>query len=116
MVGGTGMLEANGSGRAVIEGNVTVKLSSINGTLIVSSNANVTADGNGTKEVLGNGNVKYQGFGSAEIKGESIRVEISGNNIDLTAEGKGYAVLSGNGTYRTEENFTVKGEWKEDRT
>ncbi len=118
VVGGTGRLEANGSGRAVIEGNVTVKLRGINGILMVSGNSNVTTDGIGTKEVLGNGNVKYQGFGSAEIKaktqGESIKVEISGNNIDLTAEGKGYAVLNGNGTYRTEDNFTVSGEWKED--
>ncbi len=101
-VRGTGTLVANGSGRAVIEGNVTVTLSGINGTLKVSSNAAVTTDG--TKEVLGNGEVKYMNFTSATIKGENIRVEISGNNIILTATGTGSAVLNGKGTYKTEKD------------
>jgi hypothetical protein len=113
VVSGTGTLAANGTGRAVIEGNVTVTLSGINGTLKVSSNAKVTTDG-GTNETLGNGEVKYQGFNSATIKGENIRVEISGNNIDLTATGTGSAVLSGNGTYKTEKDFGVSGEWKKE--
>ncbi len=111
VVRGTGTLVANGSGRAVIEGNVTVTLSGINGTLKVSSNANVITDG-GTNETLGNGEVKYQGFGSATITGSNIRVEVSGNNIALTATGKGSAVLSGHGTYRTEKDFSVSSEWK----
>ncbi|MFZ2412067.1 MAG: hypothetical protein WAW23_10885 [Candidatus Methanoperedens sp.] len=111
-VRGTGTLVANGSGRAVIEGNVTVTLSGINGTLKVSSNAEVTTDG--TKEVLGNGEVKYMNFTSATIKGENIRVEISGNNISLTAAGTGSAVLSGKGTYKTEKDYTVSGEWKKE--
>lgn len=111
VVSGTGTLAANGSGRAVIEGNVTVTLSGINGTLKVSSNAVVTAVG-GTNETLGNGEVKYQGFNSATITGDSIRVEISGNNIDLTATGTGAAVLNGNGTYSTTNAFGVSGEWK----
>ncbi len=111
-VRGTGTLIANGSGRAVIEGNVTVTLSGINGTLKVSSNAEVTTDG--TKEVLGNGEVKYMNFTSATIKGENIRVEISGNNISLTAAGTGSAVLSGKGTYKTEKDYTVSGEWKKE--
>lgn len=111
VVSGTGTLVANGSGRAVIEGNVTVTLSGINGTLKVSSNANVITD-RGTNETLGNGEVKYQGFGSATITGSNIRVEVSGNNIALTATGTGSAVLSGHGTYRTEEDFSVSSEWK----
>ncbi len=111
VVSGTGTLVANGSGRAVIEGNVTVTLSGINGTLKVSSNANVITDG-GTNETLGNGEVKYQGFGSATITGSNIRVEVSGNNIALTATGTGSAVLSGHGTYRTEKDFSVSSEWK----
>ena len=111
VVRGTGTLAANGSGRAVIEGNVTVTLSGINGTLKVSSNAKVTTDG-GTNETLGNGQVKYQGFNSATITGDNIRVEISGNNIVLTATGTGAAVLNGNGTYSTTDAFGVSGEWK----
>lgn len=114
VVRGTGKLEANGTGRAIIKGNVTVTLSG-NATLIVSSNANVTTDGTGTKETLGNGDIKYQGFGSATITGENISVDISGNDITLTAEGTGSAVLRGKGTYSTEKEFSVSSEWnKED--
>lgn len=114
VVRGTGTLVANGSGRAVIEGNVTVTLSGINGTLKVSSNADVVTDGTGTKEVLGNGDVEYQGFGQATIKGDGIRVEISGNDINLTASGTGSAVMSGKGTYKTEKDFSATGEWKKE--
>lgn len=113
LVMGTGTLIANGSGRAVIEGNVTVTLSGINGTLIVSRNAVVATDV-GTNQTLGNGQVRYQGFNSATISvgtGNNIRVAISGNNINLTASGTGAAVLNGNGTYGTENNFSVSGEW-----
>ncbi len=111
VVRGTGKLEANGTGSARISGNVTVTVSG-NATLIVSSNALVTTDGTGTKETLGNGDVKYQGFGSATITGEDIRIEIHGDNIVLTAEGSGSAVLAGKGTYYTEKEFTASGEWK----
>ena len=113
VVRGTGTLEASGTGRAVISGNVTVNVSG-NGTLIVSGNANVTTKGNGTKEVLGSGAVKYQGFGSAAITGEDIKIAISGNDITLKAEGTGSAVLRGNGTYRTEKDFAVSGEWQKE--
>ncbi len=115
LIQGNGTLVANGSGRAVIEGNVTVMLSGIDGTLMVSNNANVAAVG-GTNQTLGNGQVKYQGFNSATITGDNIRVGISGNNISLTATGTGAAVLNGNGTYTTENAFGVSGEWKKGGT
>lgn len=113
VVQGTGRLVASGNGRAVIEGDVNVTLSG-NATLKVSSNANVTTNGNGTIEVLGNGEVKYQGYGSVTIEGRDIRIEVSGNGISLEAEGTGKAVLRGNGTYRTEQEFTASGEWKKE--
>lgn len=115
LVKGTGTLVANGSGRAVIEGNVTVTLSGTNVTLMVSSNAAVTTD-SGTNQTLGNGQVKYQGFNSATITGDNLRVGISGNNISLTATGTGAAVLNGNGTYTTQNAFGVSGEWKKGGT
>lgn len=115
LVKGTGTLAANGSGRAVIEGNVTVKLSGTNVTLTVSSNAAVITD-SGTNQTLGNGQVKYQGFNSATITGDNIRVGISGNNISLNATGTGTAVLNGNGTYTIENAFGVSGEWKKGGT
>lgn len=111
LVRGTGTLVANGSGRAVIEGNVTVTLSGSNVTLTVSNNAAVTSD-SGTNQTLGNGQVKYQGFNSATITGDNIRIAISGNNISLNATGTGAALLDGHGTYTIENAFGVSGEWK----
>ena len=113
LIMGSGTLVANGTGRAVIEGNVTVTLSGINGTLMASNNAVVIADG-GTNQTLRGGQVKYQGFNSATITGNNIIIEVSGNNIDLTASGTGAAILNGNGTYRTEDNFSVSGGWKKE--
>jgi hypothetical protein len=78
---------------------------------MVSNNAVVITDG-GTNQTLGNGQVKYQGFNSATITGSNIRIGISGNNINLTVSGTGAAILTGNGTYRTENNFNVRGVWK----
>ena len=111
LVMGTGTLIANGSGRAVIEGNVTITLSGINDVLLASHNSAVTTDG-GTNQTLGNGQVQYQGFNSATISGDNIRIAISGNNINLTATGTSAAVLNGNGTYSVENNFSVNGQWK----
>lgn len=109
---GTGKLDASGTGIARIRGDVTVTLTvSGNASLIVSSNANVTADGAGTKETLSNGDIKYKGLGSATVSGSAIRVEIYGDNITLTAEGTGSAVLYGKGTYKSETGFTASGEW-----
>ncbi len=107
---GTGRLEANGTGNARIKGNLTVTVSG-NATLTVSNNAEVTTDGTGTREDLAKEDVKYQGFGQATVTGEDIRIEISGDNIVLTAEGTGSAVLRGKGMYRVEKEFTVSGEW-----
>ncbi|MDO8726407.1 MAG: hypothetical protein Q7J35_10105 [Candidatus Methanoperedens sp.] len=109
---GTGKIEASGTGIARIRGNVTVTLTvSGNATLIVSSNADVTVDETGTNETQSNGNIKYMGFSSATISGNDIKVEISGDNITLTAQGTGSAVLIGKGTYKSEKGFTASGEW-----
>lgn len=114
VVSGTGTLEASGNGTAIIEGDITVTLSTIKGTLIVSNNAEVTTDGTGMKEELDNGDVKYQSFGSATIGGSGIKVEMSGNDIELTATGTGSAILNGNGTYHTENGFSATSEWDEE--
>lgn len=114
VVTGTGTLEASGTGKATIEGDITVRLSARNGILVVSNEGTVTTNGTGTKEELGNGDVKYQGFGSATIEGSDVTVEISGEDIKLTATGTGSATLSGNGTYNTENDFSVTSEWDEE--
>ncbi len=117
LASGNSTLVANGSGRAVIIGNVTVMLSGINDTLIVSNNSNVTTDG-GTNQTLGNGHIEYQGFNSSTITGYNIRVALSGNNISLTvtctdATTACNAVLNGNGTFSISGtgNLSVSGEW-----
>jgi len=108
VISGTGRLYAQGDGRAVITGSGTVTVSASTGTLVVSPNAQVTTNGTGTKEVLGNGDVKYEGYGTATITGTDMRVEISGNGINLVAEGTGTARLSGKGTYYTEKDAAPK--------
>ncbi len=109
---GTGNLTANGSGRALISGDFKLRMHGINGTLILTGKANVTADG-GTNETLGNGDVKYSGFNSISVDGNDITVKITGNSIEIKVEGTGSVVLSGHGTYSTDTGFEVSGEWDE---
>jgi len=110
---GSGTLVAQGNGRAYISGTGTVDVkASIQGTMLVSPNAEVTTTGEGTKTVLDNNWVQYQGYGSATVTGTDIVVAIDGNGIDIVASGTGTATLTGNGTYRTYgENRYVDGNW-----
>ena len=108
---GSGTLKGWGDGSAYISGTGLVKITAIqNSTMIVSSNANVKTDVVG--ENLENGDVKYQGFSSARVTGSNITVNLSGNNVTLSAHGTGTATLTGTGTYRTYgENRYVDGNW-----
>ncbi|HIH44430.1 MAG TPA: hypothetical protein HA257_04960, partial [Candidatus Methanoperedenaceae archaeon] len=110
---GTGKLTAEGNGRALLVGNITVNVESIkNGKMRVSDNTVVTTTGaNVTQEVLRNGDIKYTGFDSATATGSNIKVVLSGNSIKLTAEGTGSAVLKGKGTYSVGNE--ASGEWSE---
>lgn len=110
---GTGNLTAEGNGRVLLTGNITVSVESIkNSKMRVSNNTVVTTTGaNVTREVLGNGDVKYTGFDTATATGTNIKVVLSGNSIKLTAEGTGIAVLKGKGTYSVVKE--ASGEWSE---
>jgi len=110
---GSGTLVAQGNGRAYISGTGTVDVkASIQGTMLVSPNAEVTTTGEGTKTVLDNNWVQYQGYGSATVTGTDITIDISGNGIDIVASGTGTATLTGNGTYSTYgESYYVDGTW-----
>jgi hypothetical protein len=110
---GSGTLIGHGDGRAYITGTGVVHvLAPIQGTMLVSPNANVRAVGEGTKTVLENGWVQYQGYGSAMVTGTDIVVDISGTKISLLAAGTGTAVLTGTGWYRTYgENYYRGGPW-----
>ena len=99
---GSGTLVAWGTGSAYISctGAVHVR-APIEGTMLVSPNADVTTAGVGTKTVLENGWVQYQGYGGAVVAGTDIVVDISGEGISILACGTGTATLTGTGAYRT---------------
>jgi len=99
---GIGKLQAQGDGVAIVYGKGTVELSG-NGTLWVKDNAGdakIEVTGYGTKKEFGDGWQQYSGFhGNGNVKGSAIRVVLSGVDINLTAKGRGGAVLWGHGTY-----------------
>jgi|GEM_PF-1903673 len=105
---GTGTLTASGNGVATMSGNMEMEISARSGVLTITDydgNAEVDVTGYGTKEDLGNGAVRYSGFdGTASISGSSVTVVILGDDIELTAEGTGSAVLRGYGTYDVEKD------------
>jgi len=99
---GIGKLEAHGDGIAVLYGKGTVELSG-NGTLWIkdnAGNAKIDVTGYGVKKDFSDGWIQYSGMhGTANVKGTSIRVVISGVDINLSAKGHGGAILWGHGTY-----------------
>ena len=120
---GTGTLTASGSGTATMSGNIEVEISALGGILTITDyddNAEVEVTGYGTKKDLGNGTVRYSGFdGTASISGSSITVVIIGDDIELTADGTGSAVLRGYGTYSVEKGgeLILSNDWApEERT
>jgi tetratricopeptide (TPR) repeat protein len=105
---GSDKLTASGNGKATISGNMEVKIRARSGILTITDydgNAEVDVSGYGTREDMGNGAVRYSGFdGTACISGSSVTVMILGNDIELTSEGTGSAVLRGYGTYDVEKD------------
>ena len=104
---GAGSLSAKGEGKATVSGNLELTVSAKSGILTIKDydeDAVIEINGKGTKEVLNDGTIKYEGFdGTATISGSSITVEITGNDIELNAEGTGSAVLKGNGSYNVDD-------------
>jgi hypothetical protein len=105
---GTGKLIASGDGKATMSGDMEAKISARGGILTITDydgNAEVDVTGYGTKEDIGDGVVRYSGFdGTAGISGSSVTVVILGDDIELTLEGTGSAVLRGYGTYDVEKD------------
>ena len=110
----TGALAAQGNGKATISGNLDIKVNGKDGILIIKDydeDAVIEIEGKGIKEMLDDGTIKYEGFdGSATIKGSSITVVITGDNIELNAEGTGSAVLRGHGSYNANGNQNMWAE------
>jgi hypothetical protein len=110
---GTGTLTAEGSGTALVRGDIEMQLSADAGTLSVCDRAgdmviNVTGEGTRTED---GSIVVYTGFnGEAAITGSDVVVTIIGTGIELTVEGTGTAVLIGTGSYEVIGGRS--GEWR----
>jgi len=110
---GTGTLTAEGSGTALVRGDIEMQLSADAGSLSV-----VDRDGDRIITVTGDGAriddgsiVVYTGFnGDATISGSDVVVTMTGTGIDLTVDGTGTAILIGTGLY--EVTGGRSGEWR----
>jgi len=102
-VGGRGTLTAQGDGIAIIGGNGSVNIAG-NGILWVrdlAGDADINVTGHGKKKEFSDGWIQYSGFGgSADVEGTRIIVVLAGVGIDLSAQGRGRAILWGHGSYQ----------------
>lgn len=93
---GVGTLTAKGDGIALLGGRGTVEVS-----------------GHGEMQEFLDGWIQHAGFhGDASVEGSRIRVIVAGVDIDLSAEGRGRAILWGHGTY---EINGQSGQWQTER-
>jgi hypothetical protein len=122
-VSGTGTLVAEGDGEIYIAGSGTVELSGEQGILTVtnsSGNMTITVTGFRDKIEIGTNKWQYNGTGSATVSGADFIVELSGENIHLTAEGTGSATFTGTGSYTLykrlpgERSVYVADSWAEE--
>jgi hypothetical protein len=102
IIGGTGVLDAQGNGVAAVRGSMDLSVSATAGMLLVrdfNNNAVVHVDGNGqTAQWLGF--TVYFGFnGHATVTARDAGVIVIGKDIDLHVTGRGWAFLKGNGTF-----------------
>jgi hypothetical protein len=110
---GTGMLTAEGSGKACIMGDIEMQLVADAGSLSVRDRAgdmaiNITGEGTRTED---GARVIYTGFnGDATISGSDVVVTMNGTGIELAVEGTGTAILSGTGSYEVTDGQS--GEWR----
>lgn len=106
-----GTLTAHGDGVAALGGRGAVQISG-RGILWfrdVGGDARWEASGHGEKREFSNGWIEYLGFhGHFEASGSRILVILSGNNIDLRAQGQGRCLLWGQGEYQIGPNH---GDW-----
>ena len=110
---GTGTLTAEGSGTALVRGDIEMQLTASAGSLSVCDRAGdmvINVTGEGTRSEDGS-IVIYTGFnGDATITGSDVVVTMNGTGIELTVEGTGTAVLIGTGSYEVVGGRS--GEWR----
>lgn len=99
---GAGVLDAQGDGLAALKGRMHLDVSADAGVLLV-----MDIGGDAEVDVSGHGDTaEWRGFtahfgfeGEAEISGSHVAVIVLGRNIELHAEGKGWAYLKGHGVF-----------------
>jgi len=122
---GENILNAEGDGTAVISGNFTLNFTANDSMLVVKDMAqdadiNTTA-ANFESSNVDSGNSEYNNrafvyhnlTGDVTIEGSRLTVMIRGTDISLEADGKGTAMLSGDGSYEvngTESSWAVPDE------
>jgi len=113
VLSGTGTLTAEGSGTALVRGDIEMQLSADAGSLSVvdrDGDMVITVTGDGTRTEEGS-IVIYMGFnGDAMISGSNVVVTMTGTGIELTVEGTGTAILIGTGSYVVTDGRS--GEWR----
>ncbi|HEY67236.1 MAG: hypothetical protein DRI79_01695 [Chloroflexi bacterium] len=99
---GMGELHAWGDGIAGVRGNGEVTVTG-NGVLYfrdLAGDAKWSVSGDGERRDLPGGWITYYGFdGTFKAQGSRITVALSGYDVELWAEGRGVALLYGNGEY-----------------
>jgi hypothetical protein len=126
LLNGTDSLEAEGTGTAVISGNISMELTASNAKLVIKDMAGDavinTDDANYDSSNMDAGNsednnrafVYHNITGNVTIEGSRLTVMLRGDEISLTAEGTGSVVLAGDGSYTvTTDGETTDGEWAE---
>jgi DNA-binding transcriptional regulator GbsR (MarR family) len=109
-----GMLVAGGNGTAVLSGNIETEMNITNAQLVIKDYTGdakvqiITSDSEIVLELDNaladdpKGALVYSDLtGKVTISGSRLTVMVKGNNLDLSAEGIGNVVLSGEGTYTT---------------
>jgi uncharacterized protein YoxC len=106
---GNGTLHAEGSGTAVLSGNLTINITADDAKLVIKdlagdadidvSNYEISNIESGNSTDNNRAFVYINVTGDVNINGSRLTVMVSGEDIELYADGTGTAVLSGEGTY-----------------
>lgn len=119
VLAGSETLSAEGNGTAVISGDVEIDLTATDAKLVIkdlAGDAQVNtdnADYESSNIDAGNSKDNNRAFvflnltGDVHIAGSRLTVMLRSSDMELTAEGTGTAVLSGNGTYEYTANSGV---------
>ena len=101
VIGGTGVLDAQGSGIVGVKGSMDLHATVDNGMVLirdVNNNAAVHVTGNG-QSAHWLGFTVYFGVSDVTVVANDAGVIIAGKNINLRVAGRGWAFLKGEGTF-----------------